>query len=212
MSTSPDASHSDASRPEPASERAVPAPSVPDQPAPEAAGSGSLAARSLGTQPPRAAVRRFADAAPLRRLQPPPAPPWGSPPGPLQPPVPPAPDATQAAADRAERHQVASVVRMVAQAVFEALSGARPVHQLARWLDLENFEKLRLRVELTRAARPARSAGARGPVVRRTRVCRVAEGSYEAAVVVAEPERVRAAALRIERRRGQWRVCALEIG
>jgi hypothetical protein len=104
------------------------------------------------------------------------------------------------------------VVHMVAQAVFESLAGARPVHQLARWLDAENFEKLRLRVELTRAARPARTAGARGPVIRRTRVCRVAQGCYEAAVVVAEPERVRAAALRIERRRGQWRVCELEIG
>lgn len=175
-----------------------------------------LAARPLGPQAPRAAVRRFADVVPLRRTEPPAAAPgpWAVPPAVPKTPqsAGPAPSAARADADRAEQRQVASVVHMVAQAVFEALAGARPVHQLARWLDPENYEKLRLRVELTRAARPARTAGARGPVVRRTRVCRVAEGSYEAAVVVAEPERVRAAALRIERRRGQWRVCELEIG
>ena len=194
MSASPDASHPE---------------SRPDHPEP-----AHLAARPLGPQVPRTAVRRFADVVPVHRTEPPPARsavPW---PGPHQPPAPaePAAGAEQAAADRAEQRQAASLVHMVAQAVFESLAGARPVHQLARWLDAENFEKLRLRVELTRAARPARSAGARGPVVRRTRVCRVGQGCYEAAVVVAEPERVRAAALRIERRRGQWRVCELEIG
>ncbi|GAA3683292.1 hypothetical protein GCM10023081_21500 [Arthrobacter ginkgonis] len=229
MSASPDASHPEAGPNHPTPNQTRPNHTDSNhtgqaRPIPHDSGPAHLAARPAGPQVPRTAVRRFADVVPLRRTDPPSArsaAPW---PGPHRVPVPagpvpgsvpgaaPAPGAGQAEADRAEQRQVAQVVHMVAQAVFESLAGARPVHQLARWLDAENFEKLRLRVELTRAARPARTAGARGPVVRRTRVCRVAEGCYEAAVVVAEPERVRAAALRIERRRGQWRVCELEIG
>ncbi|MGJ9402326.1 Rv3235 family protein [Arthrobacter sp. KK5.5] len=114
---------------------------------------------------------------------------------------------------RAEHRHIASIARVVGQAAFESMAGIRPVHQLARWLDPESFEKICDRVQLTTTAH--QSAGTRlyrNTAVRRTRLCRVGEGVYEASLVVVDQTRVRAAALRIELRRGQWKVSALEIG
>lgn len=117
----------------------------------------------------------------------------------------------------AELAQMRNLARSVGQAAIEALAGIRPVHQLARWLDPENFDKLCRRAELTRtmgggSAHPVAAGPHRNPVVTAARICPVAAGIYEAALVVVEQKKVRAVALRVERRRGLWKVTALEIG
>ncbi|WP_258062123.1 Rv3235 family protein [Arthrobacter sp. B0490] len=115
--------------------------------------------------------------------------------------------------------RISGIARSVAQGALEVLGGSRPLQQMARWLDPENYERLQLRANLVRCINDA--PGGRGTtlprahrhiIVRSARVCSVGPGIYEASVVAYDQKRVRAVALRIERRRGAWRVTALEIG
>ncbi|UNK47063.1 Rv3235 family protein [Arthrobacter sulfonylureivorans] len=119
----------------------------------------------------------------------------------------------------AELRQVTATARSVAQACLEAVAGTRPVQQLARWLDPASYEKLAHRADIVKAHQAKlRSGGGvplrlhRSAVVRSARVCRAAEGAYEASLVVVDARRVRAIALRLELVRGLWKVTALEIG
>lgn len=117
-------------------------------------------------------------------------------------------------------HRIAGIARSVAQGALEVLGGSRPLQQMARWLDPENYERLQLRANLVRCISSAptkrggqvRASSHRHVVVRSARVCPVSPGIYEASVVAFDQKRVRAVALRIEQRRGVWRVTALEIG
>ncbi|WP_147917954.1 Rv3235 family protein [Ruania zhangjianzhongii] len=98
----------------------------------------------------------------------------------------------------------------VARACVEALRGIRPAAQLHRWLDPEVFTALHRRAAL--AARVRRHPLRRRVVrIRRVRPCRVAPGVWEAAVVLVDGSRVRAAAVRIEEHRGHWRATAMQI-
>ncbi|MCG2622730.1 Rv3235 family protein [Arthrobacter sp. I2-34] len=117
-----------------------------------------------------------------------------------------------------ELRRAAGTARSVAQACMEVIGGSRPVQQLARWLDPDCYDKLVHRAALAQE-RGARRASGRSAlqalpsaVVRSARVCRIGTDVYEAALVVVEPHRARAVALRLERRRGLWKVTALEIG
>lgn len=95
----------------------------------------------------------------------------------------------------------------VVLAAVEALRSTRPLAQLVRWVTPEVFEAL------AGAVRPPGTGPQRGrPVIRSARVCRVTPTVTEGAVVVHDGGRVRAAALRMEVRRGNWRVTALQIG
>lgn len=100
----------------------------------------------------------------------------------------------------------APVCASVVVAAVEVLAGTRPLAQLVRWVSPQVYDALALRVE-QRAPGPARRAA-----VRRTRVCWVDERVVEATVVVHDGVRVRAAAVRLELRRGQWRATVLQIG
>lgn len=128
--------------------------------------------------------------------------------------------AAEAAGDAAASQRIAGIARSVAQGALEVLTGSRPLQQMARWLDPENYERLQLRANLVRCIGSAPAAGRAAPpvianrhiVVRSARVCPVTPGVYEASVVAFDQKRVRAVALRIEQRRGTWRVTALEIG
>jgi hypothetical protein len=118
-----------------------------------------------------------------------------------------------------ELRQVTATARSVAQAAMEVIGGTRPVQQLARWLEPDCYEKLVHRAALAKAGqerrRPGRDSDPRLPrsaVVRSSRVCPVSEDAYEASLVIVETTRVRAVALRLEFRRGLWKVAALEIG
>ncbi len=128
--------------------------------------------------------------------------------------------------DPVDDARVDAIARSVTQAALEVLGGTRPLQQMVRWLDPDSFERLQLRANLVRGREAAlagrRSRGGapspaplrlhRQVVIRCCRVCPVSEGVYEASVVAAEQNRVRAAALRIELRRGLWKITALEIG
>lgn len=116
--------------------------------------------------------------------------------------------------------RIYGIARSVTQGALEVLGGSRPLQQMARWVDPENYERLQLRANLVRCIGSAttdregraRTSTHRNVVVRSARVCPVGRGVYEASVVAFDQERVRAVALRIEQRRGVWRVTALEIG
>ena len=106
-----------------------------------------------------------------------------------------------------------AIARSVTVGALEVLAGVRPLQQMSRWLDLDEFERLQMRTNLERGRAAASGARARRNVrILRVRVCPVTEGIYEVAVVAAETSTVRAAALRLELRRGLWKVTALEIG
>lgn len=95
----------------------------------------------------------------------------------------------------------------VVLAAVEALGSTRPLAQLVRWVTPEVFEAL------ADAVRPPGTGPQRQrPVIRSARVCRVSPAVTEGAVVVHDGDRVRAAAVRMEVRRGNWRVTALQIG
>ncbi|MDO8108595.1 Rv3235 family protein [Isoptericola sp. b441] len=99
----------------------------------------------------------------------------------------------------------APIAGAIVLAAVEALSGTRPVAQLARWLAPEVFDQLSARVA---GAPPHR----RRATVRSTRVYRVSPRAAEACVVVHDGARVRAAALRLQVHRRRWRATVLQIG
>lgn len=93
-------------------------------------------------------------------------------------------------------------------AAVEAITGARPLVQLTRWVAPAVLEAVAARVL------PATDGGrgTRRATVRRIRVCPVSPRVVEASVVVHDGFRVRAAAVRLEAHRGQWRATVLQIG
>ncbi|GGC87535.1 hypothetical protein GCM10011512_13100 [Tersicoccus solisilvae] len=134
--------------------------------------------------------------------------------------------------------RVIAQTRAIGQAILEVLAGARPAAQLVRWMDPAVHEALVLRADLIRAATAraaaARASGAaphpgrtghpaaapsddrrpplRQAAVRSVHACRVTARCYEMSLVVDEPVRSRAMALRLELRHLQWRVTALQLG
>ena len=97
------------------------------------------------------------------------------------------------------------------RAAVEALTGSRPVAQLARWTTGDIYTSLARRAGLAVRIK-GRPRLVRQAVVRSVRTCQVEPLITEAAVVVHDGTRVRAAAVRIEAHRGRWRATALEIG
>lgn len=166
------------------------------RPATDPAGTGTVATAAVETTTLSNPAR--SDGASVKRL-----------PG-----TPPPPSANEDSPQR-----ISGIARSVAQGALEVLAGTMPLQQMARWLDSDNYERLQLRANLVRcigAHGPRRSQATtsahRNVIVRSARVCSVGPGVYEASVVAFDQKRVRAVALRIEQRRGAWRVTALEIG
>lgn len=95
-------------------------------------------------------------------------------------------------------------------AAVEVLTGARPAAQLLRWLAADVYGGLQQRAALAQRIRGRRRTAR--AVVRHVRTSAPRDGVVEAAVVVWDGERVRAAALRLEGVDGRWRVTALEVG
>ena len=104
----------------------------------------------------------------------------------------------------------------VVRAAVEVLRGERPAAQLARWVTPQVRDQLVERARLLRehaaGGTVAEGAGNRPVLVRRVRLVRLGEDVAEATVVLDDDGRVRAAAVRLEARRGTWRVAVLEIG
>lgn len=99
----------------------------------------------------------------------------------------------------------------VAKASVEILNGARPLTQLIRWVTVDVYDQLDRRLQLM--TRHGRKQHLPGPVkVRRMRLQRASETAFEACATIEDQERVRAVALRLERRHSGWRVVDLIVG
>ncbi|MFP3714420.1 Rv3235 family protein [Puerhibacterium sp. TATVAM-FAB25] len=102
----------------------------------------------------------------------------------------------------------------VVRAAVEVLRGDRGAAQLARWVTpvvLDQLaERARLLHDAVAAGRLPATLRGRPVRVRRVRLERRGD-TAEATVVLDDDGRVRAAAVRLEARRGQWRVAVLEI-
>lgn len=124
----------------------------------------------------------------------------------------------ESSAPGTERERAAALTRAVAVAAIEVLAGARPAGQLARWAEPEIVDKLRRRAWLLQRRRELEPPEA--PVHRvhqhsevlSQRVCCVADGIYEAALVVRDASRSRAVVLRTEKQERSWRITVLEVG
>ncbi|MFC7879209.1 Rv3235 family protein [Isoptericola sp. NPDC057391] len=101
----------------------------------------------------------------------------------------------------------------VVRAAVEVLRGERPAAQLARWVTPQVRDQLAERARIGLAHAPRRDEEHHRPVqVRRVRLVRLGDDAAEATVVLDDDGRVRAAAVRLEARRGAWRVAVLEVG
>lgn len=97
------------------------------------------------------------------------------------------------------------------RAAVEVLMGHRPAAQLNRWLEADLWTALNRRALL--GVQVQGSPRAPAPVhIRRVHPCQIGPAVWECAVVVHDGERVRAAAVRLELKRGRWRGTALRIG
>lgn len=98
------------------------------------------------------------------------------------------------------------------QAAMEVATGLRPPGQLIRWTTPEIQEALARRGALV--ARAVRRSGVPlvKPKVRALLICTPAPRVCEVAAVVADSEKVRAVAFRMQAFQGRWRVTVLDIG
>ncbi len=128
---------------------------------------------------------------------------------------------TQLATRREEERQIQAISRVVCQATMECLAGVRPLHQMQRWLDDAVYAKVAEFSDLTSHVRheqsgrsPRNTPFSRAHPVQflRIRSQGVTSLCWEVSVVFRYGPRVRCCALRLEARRRQWRVVALEIG
>ena len=97
-----------------------------------------------------------------------------------------------------------SICCSVVRAAVEVLRGERPVGQLQRWLAPDVFDSLARRALLMQGATGPVETG-RPVAIRRARLVRLGDAAAEATVVLEDMDRVRAAAVRLEARRGVWR-------
>ena len=98
----------------------------------------------------------------------------------------------------------------VARHAVEALLGRRPVSQLQSWFSPALYTAFCRKVALTFTSSTAHFKRL-PPVVKRIRCTYPRARVAEAAVLLHDGERMRAAAVRLEVRRSHWHVTALEI-
>lgn len=102
-----------------------------------------------------------------------------------------------------------ALVCTVARAALEGVLGQDVLHLLYRWVSTEVLESLQRQQTLARRT----GVVARGSVhIARVRLCRVAPGAVETAVVAREGERAHPIAMRLEATHGKWLVTALDVG
>ncbi|WP_337063477.1 Rv3235 family protein [Kineococcus sp. G2] len=116
----------------------------------------------------------------------------------------------RAARASADLPEVGGWTRDYLVVLLEVLSGHRPPQQLLRWSAADVYTDVQRRAVLS--ARLRGTAPGPRPRVLRVLPCPVGEGAVEVGAVVRSGDRVRALALRVERRHDRWRVTALEVG
>jgi hypothetical protein len=98
------------------------------------------------------------------------------------------------------------------QAAMEVAGGLRSAGQLVRWTTPEVHTLLVRRGALTARARRSGATIGSKPRLRALLSCTPRAGVCEFSAVIAELDRVRAVAFRMEGLHGRWRVTELQIG
>ena len=98
------------------------------------------------------------------------------------------------------------------QAAMEVAMGLRPPGQLVRWTTPEIQEALARRGALVSRALRRSAVPLLKPAVRAVLICTPAARICEASAVIADPEKIRAAAFRMEGFQARWRVTVLDLG
>lgn len=105
------------------------------------------------------------------------------------------------------------LLRNLARCGMEAMAGARDLEQMARWVSDAAYKHLLTRVVMAARAREVLGRTARRPNLATGKVI-VSEpraGIVEAVVIVHEPGRTRAVAIRLEAVGARWRASAINI-
>lgn len=99
------------------------------------------------------------------------------------------------------------------RSALEVMAGAREAEQLLRWVTQDVYVTLLKRSVLAARAREVKGVAPRRPqfAVLRTRVTHPCDGVVEGVVIVENPVRVRAVAIRLEGMDGRWRASAISV-
>ena len=100
---------------------------------------------------------------------------------------------------------------MLACSLLEALSGDRPVSQLARWLAKDVHDELTTQVDAVRRHPSGRIRAVARRTVSGVRVCHVKAGVVETCAVVVGNKRARSVAIRLEEVKGRWLATAIQL-
>ncbi|QAY74540.1 3-hydroxyacyl-CoA dehydrogenase [Agromyces protaetiae] len=97
--------------------------------------------------------------------------------------------------------------------VLEAMSGARELDQIARWVTDEVYRSLQKRVVLAARSRRVRGTTPKRPAftVGRIHRCEPTDGVVEAVVIVHQRHRSRAVAIRLEGLDSRWRASVITV-
>jgi hypothetical protein len=115
--------------------------------------------------------------------------------------------------DRGELSDPAPLLINLTRCVIEILAGVRHLDQLARWVTDEVHLNLMRRVTIAARSRAITGASAKRPrlTISEPRVSEPLDGVVEAVVMVHQPARSRAVAIRLEGFDGRWRASAITV-
>lgn len=101
----------------------------------------------------------------------------------------------------------------LARCILEVLAGARDLEQLSRWVTDDVYTTLLHRTVLAERARRVKGITAARPAltVLSTHVSEPRDGVVEATIIVRNPIRVRAVAIRLEGLDRRWRASAISV-
>jgi hypothetical protein len=110
-------------------------------------------------------------------------------------------------------HDPGLVCAKLALCVIEILAGARPLEQVGRWVSDAVYVQLLRRTVIAARAREVTGDDARRPRVRvgEPMIHRLDDSIVDAVVMIHQPTRSRAVALRLERHRNRWRATAISV-
>ncbi|HWD63407.1 MAG TPA: Rv3235 family protein [Humibacter sp.] len=116
-------------------------------------------------------------------------------------------------ARRSELPDPEPLVTNLARCILEVLAGARDLEQLNRWVTDEVYTTLLHRTVLAERARRVKGVTAARPAltVLSTHISEPRDGVVEATVIVRNPVRVRAVAIRLEGLDRRWRASAISV-
>ncbi|NNC13117.1 3-hydroxyacyl-CoA dehydrogenase [Planctomonas sp. JC2975] len=105
------------------------------------------------------------------------------------------------------------LIENLARCILEVLAGARDLEQLMRWVTDDVYATLLHRTVLAERARRVKGQVAVRPAlsVLSTHLCEPRDGVIEATVIVRNPVRVRAVAIRLEGLDRRWRASAISV-